>query len=256
MRESLPVGQKRPTSPETEDRQALMSSVKRCQVMRLFLLRACLIALVSGTSAAADGGTGQPMVLVDTSFGDFVITLETERAPRSVAHFLNLVAEKRYDGTIFHRVIPGFMVQGGGKWPDLTDIPEAPTVVSEAHNGLKNLDGTVALARFDDIDSASTEFFVNVGDNAHLDHTPESCTRADYAAQERAAARGLAKPLSCATYGYTVFGRVIDGMETVFDIELVETGLDDDRMDVPLEPVIIRSIRLIESTGAEEAASR
>ena len=200
--------------------------------------------LILASRGAADT-VDAPRVRVETNLGNFEITLEPGKAPLSVAHFLKLVDEKRYDGTIFHRVIPGFMVQGGGKWPDLTDIEEAATVATEADNGLKNLEGTVALARFDDIDSASTEFFVNVGDNPHLDHSPDSCTRADYAAQGKAAERGLSKPLTCATYGYTVFGRVTEGMDTVFDIELVETDLDEDRMDVPLEPVVIREVRRI-----------
>ena len=181
-------------------------------------------------------------VHVDTSLGGFEITLDRDKAPASVAHFLRLVDEKRYDKTIFHRVIPGFVVQGGGKYSDMSDVPEAPTVVSEADNGLKNLETTVALARFDDIDSASTEFFVNVADNANLDHSADSCTRADYAEQNKAAERGLVKPLACASYGYTVFGRVSAGMETVFDIEIVDTNMSEDRMDVPLEPVIIRAI--------------
>ena len=88
----------------------------------------------------------------------------------------------------------------------------------------------------------STEFFVNVADNANLDHSADSCTRADYAEQNKAAERGLVKPLSCASYGYTVFGRVSAGMETIFDIEIVDTNMSEDRMDVPLKPVIIRAI--------------
>lgn len=203
--------------------------------------RICLAGLLILSAGA--GADPAPRVSVDTTMGVFEIELDPDKAPQTVAHFLRLVEEKRYDGTVFHRVIPGFVVQGGGKFADMTDIPVAPTVASEADNGRKNLEGTVALARFDDIDSASTEFFVNVADNANLDHSDASCTRADYAEQDKAAERGLVKPLSCATWGYTVFGQVAAGMETVFDIEIVETDMAEERMDVPLEPVIIRSIR-------------
>jgi peptidyl-prolyl cis-trans isomerase B (cyclophilin B) len=189
-----------------------------------------------------------PRVVIDTSLGEVVVELDHEHAPITVANFLNYVDEGAYDGSIFHRVISGFMVQGGGRLPDLSTMAEGEMIRNEADNGLDNLDGTIAMARFDDIDSASREFFINVRDNPHLNHTGESCTREQFAAWTAAQERGLAKPLTCKSFGYAVFGHVLVGMDIVHAIEAVPTHIKKGYDDVPVQTVLIKSIKRIEST--------
>ena len=164
----------------------------------------------------------ETLVVCETSFGSVTIALDGERAPKSVANFLRYVDGGHYDGTIFHRVIDGFMTQGGGYDAAHTKKPTHEPVENEAHNGLKNTKGTVAMARTSDPHSATAQFFVNVGDNAFLDH----------------------KDKSQAGWGYTVFGRVTQGMDVVDRIKGVKTGSQGPfAKDAPLEPVIIKSIK-------------
>ncbi|XOV88052.1 MAG: peptidylprolyl isomerase [Pseudomonadota bacterium] len=192
----------------------------------------------------------QTRVLLTTTMGDIVIELDPVRAPLTVANFLRYVDAGAYDNTLFHRVIPGFMIQGGGRNLALEELPDQGQVQSEADNGLKNLTGTVAMARTDDIDSASRDFFINVKDNPHLDHSPSSCTRAEMAAYLEARERGLRKPLTCDNFGYAVFGRVVEGMDVVYDIEIVETTYTDVLEDLPAEPVVItRAVRVPSGQG-------
>ena len=172
------------------------------------------ILLWSGWSHAEQ----QPLVVIKTSLGDIWVQLYSEEAPKSVAHFLNYVDDGFYDGLIFHRVVPGFMIQGGGFTPDLRERATLGSIENEARHAPKNLRGTLALARFSDPDSADAQFFINVSDNPHLDYRP-------------------GKP------GYTVFGHVIQGMSVVKAIEVVDTGKQGDLEDVPLSPIIIESIR-------------
>lgn len=160
-----------------------------------------------------------PVVVVKTSKGTFRIELDRARAPVTVDNFLRYVKARFYDGTIFHRVIPGFMIQGGGFTPDLVQKPTRDPIVNESANGLSNVVGTVAMARRPDPDSATSQFFINVADNRRLD------------------ARD-GQP------GYTVFGKVVDGMDVVQAIASVPTGQKGAMRDVPLEPVVIESIRL------------
>ena len=178
------------------------------------LLASLAVGLVISPPAVAEN----PQVQIDTNYGAIQIELLPKLAPRTVENFLGLVDEEFYDGLIFHRVIANFMIQGGGFTPDLKRIPDRATVVNESFNGLKNIHGSVAMARLTDPDSADTQFFINVKDNPHLD-----------------AGAGRA--------GYTVFGRVIGGQETVTTIELVNTHFAGGMAAVPEEPVIIERIR-------------
>lgn len=162
------------------------------------------------------------IVDVETNHGHFAIALDEGRAPKSVANFLRYVDGKHYDGTIFHRVIPSFMVQGGGYDRRYERKATHEPVQNEADNGLKNARGTVAMARTGDPHSATAQWFVNLVDNAFLDHTAKS-------------AQG---------WGYTVFGKVIEGMDVVDRIQALKTGAQGPfQKDAPLEPVVIESVR-------------
>ncbi len=173
-------------------------------------------------SANAQAGT---LVKMNTSAGEIIIELEDEKAPVSAANFANYVKAGFYDQTIFHRVIPGFVIQGGGFTAD--DISrkttEAP-IENEADNGLKNSHYSLSMARTSDPSSATSQFFINLQDNASLDHTAKD-------------SRG---------WGYAVFGRVIEGQEVVDQIATVKTGSVAGMRDVPLKPVRIESATLLE----------
>ena len=165
-----------------------------------------------------------PVVLMKTSKGDITIELNAEKAPLTVKNFLSYVDDKFYDGTIFHRVIKGFMIQGGGLTPDFHEKATKPPLKNEAANGLKNLRGTIAMARTSDINSATSQFFINHVDNAFLnyrDDTPEG-------------------------YGYAVFGKVIKGIEVVDAIANVPTSTIRGYQDAPRETVTILSITRVE----------
>jgi peptidyl-prolyl cis-trans isomerase B (cyclophilin B) len=165
-----------------------------------------------------------PQVAIDTNHGRIVLELDAEAAPDTVANFLGYVDQGFYDGTLFHRVIPGFMVQGGGFDADMNQKPTGDPVRNEADNGLKNEVGAIAMARTQDPHSATAQFFINVNDNEFLNHTAPSMQG----------------------WGYTVFGRVVDGMDTVRDIEAVPTGRSGMHQDVPQEPVIMESVTRVE----------
>lgn len=160
------------------------------------------------------------MVILQTSKGDITVELYDKQAPESVKNFLQYVDDKHYDGTIFHRVINGFMIQGGGFTPDMTQKPTRGAIKNEAGNGLKNERGTLAMARTSDPDSATSQFFINVVDNGFLN-------RAE--AQD-----GV---------GYCVFARVTKGMDVVDAIRGVATGRRGYMGDVPVEPVVILSAK-------------
>ncbi len=158
-----------------------------------------------------------------TSKGEIVIELDAEKAPVSVENFLTYVNDGFYAGTIFHRVIDGFMIQGGGMKPNMFEKKTREPIKNEAHNGLKNERGTLAMARTQVVDSATSQFFINVSDNDFLDH----------------------QNTTAAGYGYAVFGRVIDGMDTVDAILKVRTGNKGMHQDVPVEPVTIDEVTVI-----------
>lgn len=178
----------------------------------------CALSLLALPVQAAQP---QPSVLVKTSVGEFTVTLNAEKAPNTVKNFLQYVSDKHYDGTIFHRVIDGFMVQGGGFTATMQEKATRAPIALEAGNGLKNTRGTIAMARTMNPDSATAQFFINVVDNANLNApSPDG-------------------------YGYTVFGTVGKGMETVDKIRKTPTGFKNGYSDVPLTPVTIQSITLL-----------
>ncbi len=178
-------------------------------------------ALTAPAQAGKPAGEN-PVVAVKTSMGDLKIRLFQDKAPISVANFLSYVDDRFYDGTVFHRVIESFMVQGGGFTADLAKKETKAPIKNEATNGLSNKMGTVAMARTNIVDSATSQFFINVADNTFLDH--KNGTPRDY--------------------GYAVFGEVISGMDVVERIKAVKTGAKGAfSSDCPLEPVTILSIR-------------
>mgnify|MGYP003982917393 CR=1 FL=1 len=185
------------------------------------------------------------LVTLSTSMGDIEVELYADEAPITVSSFLEHVDAGDYDNVIFHRVIAGFMIQAGGYHEDMSEVEKGDNVRNEADNGLMNARGTLAMARMDEIDSARMQFFINAGDNSHLDHSSDSCTRIDETKRADAAARGLYKPQTCESFGYAVFGAVVNGMDVLEEIELVDTGLKGGYQDVPLEPIFITSIKRV-----------
>lgn len=165
-----------------------------------------------------------PVVLMQTSMGDITIELDAAKAPITVANFLDYVKDGFFDGTIFHRVIENFMVQGGGMTADMKQKKTKTPIKNEADNGLKNLRGTIAMARTQVVDSATAQFFINVVDNDFLNHQGKT-------------------PMG---YGYAVFGRVTEGMETVEAIRKVPTGSSGMHQDVPKEPVTITRVTVVD----------
>jgi cyclophilin family peptidyl-prolyl cis-trans isomerase len=187
-----------------------------------FLIVGAVLMLSAGCSSAPSGPN--PVVVMDTSMGTVKIELFQDKAPITVKNFLGYVDSKHYDGTIFHRVIPDFMVQGGGFLPDMQEKITAAPIRNESFNGLSNVRGTLAMARTNDPDSASAQFFINVENNKPLDRAPNNA-------------------------GYAVFGKVIDGMDVVDKIRGVKTGNRGGHENVPVEPVFIKSIRRVEATS-------
>jgi peptidyl-prolyl cis-trans isomerase B (cyclophilin B) len=177
----------------------------------------------AGAAPAAKEGAKMeknPIVVISTSMGDIEAELYADKAPESVKNFLAYAESGHYNDTVFHRVIKGFMIQGGGMTADMNQKPTKPPIKNEADNGLKNVNGTLAMARTSVVDSATSQFFINVKDNAFLDH----------------------KGKNPQGYGYAVFGKVIGGMDVVQKIENVSTGSKGMHQDVPTEPVLIKSI--------------
>ena len=162
------------------------------------------------------------MVMLTTSLGAIELELNVGSAPDTAANFISYVEGGHYDGSLFHRVIPNFMIQGGGMRPGLVENPTHAPIENEADNGLKNLRGTIAMARTQDPHSATAQFFINLKDNSFLDHTEKSP----------------------AGWGYAVFGQVIAGMDVVDRIASVATGSVGYHEDVPIEDVIIEHARL------------
>jgi cyclophilin family peptidyl-prolyl cis-trans isomerase len=156
------------------------------------------------------------MIKFSTSKGDITIELLEKEAPVTVTNFLAYVDSGHFEGTVFHRVIPGFVIQGGGMTADMKAKPTRPAIENEATNGLKNKRGTLSMARTNDINSATSQFFINLVDNSSLDHKPGN-------------------------YGYAVFARVTEGMDVVDAIAAVKTGRKGGHDDVPVEPVVVES---------------
>lgn len=160
------------------------------------------------------------MITLHTNKGDIVLELDYEKAPKTAANFKQYAQDGFYDGTIFHRVIDGFMVQGGGMTPDMQERETRDSIENEADNGLKNETGTVAMARTMEPHSATAQFFINVKDNDFLNH----------------------KSKDVQGWGYCVFGKVVEGMDTVNKIKSVDTGSAGFHQDVPREPIVIESV--------------
>jgi cyclophilin family peptidyl-prolyl cis-trans isomerase len=193
----------------------------------------------------------QPRVNISTSLGNIVVELDADESPLGVANFLKYVDDGSYVGTIFHRVIPDFLVQAGGYRVDLSDIEKGDMIVNEADNGLFNIAGTIAYARNDEIDSAGRQFFINTRDNASLDHSPESCSRKDEKSRLRALERGLNKPQTCQTFGYAVFGHVVSGMAVVVTMSEVPTSFKGDMADLPDIPITINAMTRLKAVTVE-----
>lgn len=164
-----------------------------------------------------------PVVELDTNMGAIVIELNEEKAPKTVENFLNYVKSGHYDGTIFHRIIDGFMIQGGGMDAEMNEKATNAPIENEADNGLKNDKGTIAMARTQDPHSATSQFFINVKDNDFLNHTGKNMQG----------------------WGYTVFGKVTSGMDVIDKMRSVPTGRFGMHADVPNEPVVINSATII-----------
>jgi cyclophilin family peptidyl-prolyl cis-trans isomerase len=176
-------------------------------------------------TAPAAGEPANPRVLIETNKGRVVVELFPELAPKSVENFLGYVNADFYNGTVFHRVIPGFMAQGGGFGLDLQKKPTNPPIANEADNKLRNLRGTLAMARTNDPNSATSQFFVNVVDNTMLDH------------------RGKTP----AGWGYAVFGQVVEGMDVVDTIVAVPRGNAAGMQDVPTQPLVMTRVSVLDA---------
>jgi len=184
-----------------------------------------LLGLLLQTTAPAPSlqpAPGNPVVLIETSLGTIAVELFKDQAPVSVANFLQYVREGFYPGTIWHRVVPGYVIQGGGFTAALAEKPTRPPIQNEATNGLSNRRGTVAMARTRALRSATSQFYINLSDNPRLDH----------------------QGFSPDVFGYAVFGRVLAGMDVVDRIGAVKTGFREGMEDVPLEPVVIKSVKV------------
>ncbi len=192
--------------------------------MKKLFLMTVLTVLTSALATQNLVAEENPSAIIHTSLGDIQIELFTKEAPVSVENFIGYAESGAYDGTIFHRVISHFMIQGGGFTPDMVKKPTGDPIVNEASNGLSNTRGTIAMARTNDPNSATNQFFINTQDNIALNYTGEDNSR---------------------TWGYAVFGKVTSGMDVVDEIRFVETTTVPPYSDVPVEPVIIESVEII-----------
>jgi cyclophilin family peptidyl-prolyl cis-trans isomerase len=190
---------------------------------KLFALFTIFLLAAAGLPAAAKGPADNPRVRMTTSLGVVELELDTKRAPGTVRNFMNYVERGYYNGMIFHRVIPGFMIQGGGFVPGMREKTTGVPVKNEADNGLKNLAGTIAMARTSDPQSAAAQFFINTADNPSLDHRDKTD-------------RG---------WGYAVFGKVTKGMDVVKQIESVSTHTVGPFQDVPVKDLMILKVESI-----------
>jgi len=190
-----------------------------------------LLIVLSVTSAQI--WAQNTLIKIQTTEGDIYLQLADDKAPVTVKNFLSYVNEGFYSDTIFHRVISTFMIQGGGFTKDLERKPTKPPIKNEANNGLKNLRGTIAMARLPDPDSATAQFFINVQDNASLNHTGEQNSN---------------------TWGYAVFGKVVKGMDVVDEIRFAPTaGKLPFRKDVPTKDIIIQSIEVVDKIPTSDS---
>ena len=185
--------------------------------MRTGFIATLIIMMTISSVSASEEKNENPEIILETTKGKIVLQLDAKKAPVTVGNFKDYVESGHYDGTIFHRVIPGFMIQGGGFTPDMRQKPVKDPIKNEADNGLKNKRGTIAMARTPTPHSATAQFFINTEDNSFLDH----------------------KSKDIKGWGYAVFGKVIEGMDVVDSIASVKTGIKGGHRDVPVEPVVI-----------------
>jgi cyclophilin family peptidyl-prolyl cis-trans isomerase len=193
--------------------------------LKIALAMLCVLAAGAGTAFAQKGETkaeaktsSNPIVVMKTSAGTIEIELYPDKAPVTVENFLGYVDDGFYSGSVFHRVIKGFMIQGGGMDGKLKRKKTKPPIKNEANNGLSNQIGTIAMARTSVIDSATSQFFINVADNSRLDYKSDR------------------------SYGYCVFGKVVSGMEVAKEIEAMQTGVQNGMPNVPTRGVVIESV--------------
>lgn len=201
---------KPPAPPGKRGRRKLLTAIVLC------------FSLLPASHIHAQQASPKPMVKMSTSLGDLTIELYPEQAPETVDNFLQYTNDGFYDGTIFHRVIPGFVLQGGGLTADMQRKPTRNPITNESGNGLRNLEGTLSMARLPDPHSATSQFFINLNDNPHLDHGGGG------------------------EWGYAVFGKVVDGMDTVQAIAAVNTTTLGGQRDVPAEAVVIEKAEQLE----------
>ena len=190
-----------------------------------FLSAVCLLLVSIGVATAHSGD--KVMVEMHTSKGLITLELDAEKAPVTVANFIEYVKSGHFDGTIFHRVIPGFVIQGGGMESGMKEKPTQPPIENEADNGLKNVTGSICMARTNDPHSATSQFFINLKDNQFLDHTEKN-------------------PQG---WGYAVFGQVTDGMDVVEAIAAVQTGNAGFHQDVPVEDIVVEKVTITDQDG-------
>jgi peptidyl-prolyl cis-trans isomerase B (cyclophilin B) len=191
-------------------------------IQNLAVIALALVLAASSQGAAMEEKNINPSVIIETGMGNITVELHQDKAPKTVANFLEYVKTGYFKGTIFHRVIKGFMIQGGGLSADMKGKPTQSPIENEASNGLKNVRGTIAMARTAEIHSATSQFFINTVDNAFLDHRSKSPDK----------------------FGYCVFGKVTSGMDVVDKIEGVQTETKGMYQNVPTKPVVIMDVRL------------
>jgi len=196
----------------------MLTALSKMKYTSLIYASLLSLALVSTPSAAE-----ATKVKLQTSMGDIVLELDAKKAPKTVANFLRYTKSGHYNGTVFHRVINNFMVQGGGLDAKMNKRPSQEPIQNEADNGLKNVPGSVAMARTGDPHSATAQFFINVNNNRSLDHSAKN-------------SRG---------WGYAVFGKVVKGMNVVNKIKVVKTSRVNGRGDVPVTPIVIKKVTVL-----------
>ncbi len=190
-----------------------------------------LIVCFASTGIAEENASDMPKVRLETSLGNIVIELNDRAAPKTVENFISYVKNGFYNGTVFHRVIKGFMIQGGGFTENMEQKATQPAIANEADNGLQNLRGTIAMARTSAPHSATSQFFINTKNNAMLDFTGRT-------------GRG---------WGYAVFGKVVDGMDVVDAIENQPTTVKNPHRDVPVTPVVILNAEILNTSQPKDA---
>ncbi len=213
-----------------------------------FVIAVAAMAAMAATGIAQAAGIARAQVALDTSAGRIVVELDPEHAPVTTRNFLRYVEEGHYDGTLIHRVVESFVIQGGGLATSMDEKPTHEPIVNEARNGLSNVAGSLAMARESAIDSATAQFFINVADNQRLDHVdvpPEGVT-----VLRRGQPVFIAPTEADRVFGYAVFGRVVDGMDVVERIRHVAVGTvehGETYENVPVEAIVIRKAALLPS---------